>query len=82
MNTTNHPNPQLHNTGPSLPQASAPSTLLTVAEACAELRISRWTLYRLIQTRRLATIKIGSRRLVPLIDLQTLIESLRSGEAS
>lgn len=47
---------------------STPSStpmLYTLAEATAILRISRWTLHRLIQERRLHTIKIGTRRLVP-----------------
>lgn len=40
--------------------------LLTVLETCAALRVSRWTVYRLIQQKQLRTIKIGSRRLVPV----------------
>lgn len=40
-------------------------TLLTVPEACARLRISRWMLYRLIQANQLRTITVGRRRLVP-----------------
>jgi excisionase family DNA binding protein len=39
--------------------------LLTVPEAGQRLRVSRWTVNRLIQTRQLRTIKIGRRRLVP-----------------
>jgi excisionase family DNA binding protein len=51
--------------------------LLNIDEACDILRVSRWTLYRLINERRLETIKIGSRRLVPVQALQDLIERLR-----
>jgi excisionase family DNA binding protein len=54
--------------------------LLTVAEACAALRVSRWTLYRLIQTRRLATIRIGTKRLVPAPALGALIDRLGQEE--
>jgi excisionase family DNA binding protein len=57
---------------------SAPATLLTVAEACGQLRISRWSLYRLIQARRLESIQIGRRRLVPEPAIQRLIEELRA----
>ena len=40
------------------------SELLTVPEAAERLRISKWMLYNLIRSRRLRTVKIGSRRLV------------------
>ena len=54
--------------------------LLTVPEACAQLRISRWSLYRLIRQNRLRTVKIGSRRLVPSAALEELVEGL-AGDA-
>jgi excisionase family DNA binding protein len=50
--------------------------LLTVPEACEQLRVSRWTVNRLIQTRALRTIKIGSRRLVPLDAIQEFVVHL------
>ena len=40
------------------------SELLTVPEAAQRLRVSRWMLYNLIRSRRLRTVKIGSRRLI------------------
>jgi len=40
------------------------------AEACG---LSRATLYRLIADRKLATIKIGARRLVPLVAIDALL---------
>lgn len=52
--------------------------MLTVAEACAHLRISKWSLYRLIQKKELKTVKIGKRR---LIRLQTILEFVRRREA-
>ena len=55
--------------------------LLTVAEACAVLKISKWTLYQLIRSRRLETIRIGSRRMVPVDALHALVERLRAEEA-
>jgi excisionase family DNA binding protein len=55
-------------------------TVLTIQEACAALRISKWTLYQLIRSRQLVTIKIGSRRVVPLAAIQALIERLQAEE--
>ncbi|MCW2538729.1 MAG: DNA-binding protein excisionase family [Frankiales bacterium] len=54
--------------------------LLTVAEACATLRISRWMFYRLVQQRQLRTVKIGSRRLVPPAALNAYLEHLSAQE--
>lgn len=39
--------------------------LLTTGEAAKHMGISRTALYDLIRTRRLRTVKIGSRRFVP-----------------
>ena len=52
--------------------------LLTVPEACDALRISKWSLYRLIQDRKLKTIKIGTRRLIAHDDLKILVGQLRA----
>jgi excisionase family DNA binding protein len=38
--------------------------LLTVDEAAGQLRVSRWTVYNLIRSNQLRTVKIGRRRLV------------------
>jgi excisionase family DNA binding protein len=56
--------------------AESSEELLTVAEACAELRISKWTLYQYIHSRQLATIKLRSRRLIPRSAIRTLIDNL------
>lgn len=53
---------------------SAASPLLTVDEAAAYLRISKWSLYQLIHQRRLKTIKIGNRRLVRRADLDAFLQ--------
>lgn len=55
--------------------------VLTVDEACAVLKVSRWTLYRLIRSRQLLTIKIGRRRYVPRKAVYAMVERL-SGEES
>lgn len=44
-----------------------------VAEAAAALRISRDTIYELIRSRQLRTIRVGSRRLVPVIALNEYV---------
>jgi excisionase family DNA binding protein len=49
-------------------------SLLTITEACAELRVSRWSVYQLIRNGKLATITIGRRRLVPAAAIRTLID--------
>ncbi|MYX25797.1 helix-turn-helix domain-containing protein [Streptomyces sp. SID8381] len=56
--------------------AEGADELLTVAEACAELRVSKWTLYQYIHSRQLASIKIRSRRLIPRSALRALVEKL------
>ena len=47
--------------------------LLTVLEACQVLRISRWTLYDLIRSRAIETIKIGRSRRIPLSSISQYI---------
>lgn len=49
--------------------------LLSIAETSRLLGLSRATIYRLIDGRELATISIGSRRLVRARDLEAFIES-------
>lgn len=57
----------------ALPASNESRLLLTVPETCAQLRISRWSFYRLVQRRQLTTIKIGGRRLVPTASLGDFI---------
>jgi excisionase family DNA binding protein len=52
-------------------------TLFTIDEAAARLRVSRWSVYNLIRTGQLHTIKIGRRRLVPLDALTECLEHLK-----
>ena len=52
-------------------------TLFTIDEAAAQLRVSRWSVYNLIRSGQLQTIKIGRRRLVPLDALTECLEHLK-----
>jgi excisionase family DNA binding protein len=49
-------------------------TVLTVREACDYLRVSKWTLYRLIGRRQIKTMKIGNRRLVRRRSLEAYMD--------
>jgi excisionase family DNA binding protein len=50
--------------------------LLTTTEAASRLGIGRSTLYDLIRTNRLCTVKIGRRRLVPIAALDDVVALL------
>lgn len=50
--------------------------VLTVDEAAERLRVSRWTVYNLIRSNQLRTIKIGRRRLVPADALTECLDQL------
>jgi excisionase family DNA binding protein len=52
------------------------SELLTVPEAAQRLRISKWMLYNLIRSRRLRTVRIGSRRLVRVSAIAAYLSTL------
>ena len=56
---------------------SSSSQLLTVPEACARLRVSRWMFYRLIQQKQLTTITVGRRRLVPAEEVERFVKMSR-----
>lgn len=51
-------------------------SLFTVDEAAARLRVSRWTVYNLIRSNQLRTVKIGRRRLVPPAALGECVDQL------
>ena len=52
-------------------------TLFTIDEAAARLRVSRWSVYNLIRSGQLRTIKIGRRRIVPIDALTECLEHLK-----
>jgi excisionase family DNA binding protein len=54
--------------------------LLTVPEACAALRISRWSFYQLVRRGQLRTVRIGNRRLMPASALREFIAALGDGD--
>ena len=57
--------------------------LLTVEQAAEELGgVSRSTLYQLIRSGELASVKIGSRRLIPAESITDYVQSLRVGSAA
>jgi len=49
--------------------------LLTVNEACERLRISRPTLYQLLNSRRIPSIQIGRARRISVRALEKFVES-------
>jgi excisionase family DNA binding protein len=51
--------------------------LLTIDEAAASLRVNRWSVYNLIRSGQLRTIRIGRRRLVPMNALTECLERLK-----
>jgi excisionase family DNA binding protein len=51
-------------------------TVLSVAEACQQLRVSKWTLYKLMHSHQLESIRIRRRRLIPLTAIQDLVSRL------
>ena len=58
----------------SAPTQSPRRRLHTVADVCAEARVSRATVWRLIKTGTLKTVSIGRRTLVTDESLQQLVE--------
>jgi excisionase family DNA binding protein len=50
--------------------------VLTVDEAAERLRVSRWSIYVLIRSNQLRTVKIGRRRLVPIAALTECLDHL------
>ncbi|MFC6021880.1 helix-turn-helix domain-containing protein [Plantactinospora solaniradicis] len=63
------------------PERQESQVLLTVAEACQRLRISKWMLQQLINRRQLRSVKLGSRRLIPASAINELLDRLSAQEA-
>jgi excisionase family DNA binding protein len=56
--------------------------LLTVQEVAEGLRISRWTVYQLIRSGQLESVKIGRRRLLLQSSLEEYVRRLRTEGAN
>lgn len=57
--------------------------LLTIEQAAEELGgVSRSTLYQLFRSGELASVKIGSRRLIPAEAITDYVQTLRVGSAA
>lgn len=62
----------------TLPMNEAVHDLVyTVSEVAEKLKVSQWTVNRLIRERSLGSINIGARRLVPSVDLEEYLRELR-----
>lgn len=55
---------------------AVPPVLYSVSEAAQALRLGRSEIYELIRSHQLRTVKIGRRRLVPVVALTEYIASL------
>lgn len=66
------------NTTPTLaPATTASDIVYTVREVAEMLKVSAWTINKLIHDRALGSIQIGARRLVPAADLEEYLRELR-----
>jgi len=54
------------------------TVMLTVAEVCAHLRISKTKLYELFRGGKLASVKIGRRRLIPTSSIVKFVQQLEA----
>lgn len=68
MTKTNHP----------VPRKTA--RLLDINEACETLRISRWSMYQLINQRKIKTVRVQRRHLIAPQDLDAFVDRLRAEE--
>jgi len=50
----------------------------TVREVAKRLKVSEWTVHKIIRERALGSIQIGARRLVPAADLAEYLRELRN----
>ena len=62
------------------PTPPAAPRLLSINDACQTLGISRWTMYQLINHRRIKTVRVLGRHLIAPEDLDDFVEQLRSQE--
>lgn len=60
-----------------LPETTHPVGLMTLAEVTTLLRVSPWTLSRLVNTGALPSVRIGRRRLITPTDYAAFVSSQR-----
>ena len=58
------------------PRHSLSLGVLTVNEACLELRLSRATLSRLLRSKKIRSIRVGARRLVRASELERFLKTV------
>lgn len=51
-------------------------SLLRVDDVAALLKVSRWTVYRLIKERQLVSVKVGASRRVPVESVRAYVAAL------
>lgn len=52
--------------------------LYSISETCELLRVSRWQIYQLINSRKLPSVKINRRRLIAAADIERYVQTLRT----
>lgn len=57
------------------PKPHATNLLLTIPEACEQLRVSRWSVYRLLDENKLKSVRIRGRRLIPRAEVDNFISA-------
>jgi excisionase family DNA binding protein len=60
----------------------ADKAMFSVPEACAQLGISRWTLYEQFHNGKLKSVKIGNRRLISMRSIEKFIDQLEAEEGA
>jgi excisionase family DNA binding protein len=57
-------------------EGTSDTDMMTVLEVGTSLRISRWSVYKLLRRGLLASVKIGDRRLVPRHSLEEFVRRI------
>jgi excisionase family DNA binding protein len=63
------------------PKQRAQHVSLTIPEACEHLRVSKHSIYRLLDERKLSSVRVLSRRLIPLEAIEQFIAHQQAEEA-
>ena len=70
------PHPSFTHTDTNFDDGELDMRLISITEACEWLGIGRWSVYKLIDTNALRTVKIGARRLVSIKAVKDYISAL------